>query len=384
MALFFWLAIIVLFLTTAMSLEVALGMRRMTKIRDILPMQQEDVPKVSVIIPACNEADTIEPALQSVLELDYGNLEIIVVNDRSTDDTGAVVDRMKRKYPNIILHKISELPKGWMGKSHALQSGAEQAQGEYLLFTDADVMMEKTTLSRAIQHMLENKLDHMSMFWGSSAPGGLLNAMIMDAGGGLMLLFKPWKAKDRKSKRYMGVGAFNLVRATAYRAIDGHSAFSMHPIDDIMLGKVLKQRGFSQDCLLAQELLQVKWYVTVRDFINGVMKNTFALYHFSVMKVLLGILFIIMLNVLPFWAFFFTSGITRALFGTTVIIRIVSFVNAFLEAKISPWYSLWSLVSPYINIYIAIKAAITTILNKGITWRGTHYSLDELIAKSDL
>ena len=381
MTLLFWLALIILLLTIAMSLEVALGMRKMANIKDVLPTQQEDVPRVSVIIPACNEADSIEPALQSVLELDYANLEIIVVNDRSTDNTGAVLERMKNRYPNIILHNISELPKGWMGKSHALHSGAEQAHGDYFLFTDADIIMEKTTLSRAMHHMLGNNLDHMSLFFGSIAQGGLLNTLFMDAGTGLMLLFKPWKAKDKNSNKYMGAGAFNLVKASAYKAIEGHSALAMHPIDDIMLGKVLKQRGFSQDCLFGPDFVQTEWYATVREYINGVMKNTFAVYQFNVMKVLLGIFFIIMFNILPFWAFFFTSGITRALFGAAVMVRILLSVNVFLKEKMSPWYSVWSLVTPYINIYIIVKATITTILNKGITWRGTHYPLDELKAK---
>ena len=339
---------------------------------------------VSVIIPACNEAETIEPALQSVLELDYANLEIIVVNDRSTDNTDVVLERIKTKYPNLLLHKISELPKGWMGKSHALQYGAERAQGEYFLFTDADVMMEKTTLSRAMQHMLENKLDHMSIFFKSITPGGLMNALVMDFGSGLMLLFKPWKAKEKNSKRYMGIGAFNLVNFSAYKAIDGHSTFSMHPIDDIMLGKALKQRGFSQDCLLGYDFVQVKWYGTIREVISGLMKNNFAVYHYRVIEVMLSIIVIIMLNVLPFWAFLFTSGITRVLFAAAVITRILGFVYVFLDAKISPWYSLWSLVPPYINIYIAIKAMVTTLRNKGITWRGTHYPLDELKAKCNL
>ena len=87
-----------------------------------------------------------------------------------------------------------------------------------------------------------------------------------------------------------------------------------------------------------------------------------------------------MFNVLPFWAFFFTSGIARALFGAAVIVRILLFVNVFLKAKMPPWYSVWALVTPYINIYIVAKAAITTMLNKGITWRGTYYPLDELKA----
>ncbi len=380
MMLLFWLALVILLLLIATSLEVVWGMRKMTNLKDVPPIQQTDPPSVSIIIPACNEASSIKPALQSIIELDYANLEIIVVNDRSTDHTAAVLQGMQNKYPNLILHNITELPKGWIGKSYALYSGTEQAQGDYFLFTDADIMMEKTTLARAMSHVIDNNIDHMSILFGSTAEGGLLNTLILEVGGCLMLLFKPWKAKDKSSSKYMGVGAFNLVKSSAYEEIGGHSAFAMHPIDDIMLAKVLKQRGFTQDVLLGQGFVQVKWYTSVREFINGLMKNTFALYQFRVMKVLLSVLLILMFNVLPLWACYFTSGITRVLFGTAVAIRVLSFVIVFLKSNMSPWYSLWSLVTPYINIYIIARATITTILNNGISWRGTHYSLDELKA----
>ena len=244
MLVFFWLAIFSLLLTVVFTLEAALGMRRMMTLDNVPPLQQENVPKVSVIIPACNEAETIEPALKSILAMDYSDLEVIAVNDRSVDRTGAVLEQMQKKYPGLQIYDISELPEGWLGKNHALQYGAERARGEYLLFTDADIIMEKSSLARAMHHMLENGLDHMSMFFKSIAPGGFLNALILDAGGGLMLLLKPWKAKDPKSKRYMGVGAFNLVKSDVYKAIDGHRTIAMHPIDDVMLGKVIKHSSF--------------------------------------------------------------------------------------------------------------------------------------------
>lgn len=382
MLVFFWLAIISLFLTVVCTLESALGMRRMITLDDVPPLQQENVPKVSVIIPACNEAETIEPALKSILAMDYSDLEVIAVNDRSVDRTGAVLEQMQKKYPGLQIYAISELPEGWLGKNHALQYGAERARGEYLLFTDADIIMEKSSLARAMRHMLENGLDHMSMFFKSIAPGGLLNALILDAGGGLMLWLKPWKAKDPKSKRYMGVGAFNLVKSDVYKAIDGHRTIAMHPIDDVMLGKVIKDSSFSQDCLLGHNFIQVEWYATVREFISGLMKNTFAFYNYKMVNVLFGVLAVVIINILPVLAFFFTSGITRGLFGAAVMVRILSFANGFSNTGINPWYSVWALVTSYVYIYIALKAAITTTINRGIVWRGTYYSLDEL--KSNL
>ena len=378
MTLLFWLAVISLLLTVGCTLEIVLGMRRMTHIGDVPPIQQKNVPKVSVIIPACNEAATIGPALRSVLAMDYADLEVMVVNDRSTDETGAVLHGIQKEYPRLQTRQIFQLPKGWLGKNHALQHGAEHARGEYLLFTDADIIMEKTAVARAISHMLENRLDHVSMFFKNIAPGGLLNALFLDVGAGLMLLFKPWKAKDPNSRRYIGVGAFNLVKASAYSAIGGHRSIALHPIDDVMLGKVIKHHGLSQDCLLGHNFVQVKWYATVREFINGCMKNGFALYNYSVFKVLFGVLFVFTLNILPLWAFFFTSGITRGLFGAVIIIRILSYVHGFSNIGVNPWYSIWSVVTPYVNIYISIKAAVITTRNKGIVWRGTFYSLDEL------
>ena len=378
MTLLFWLAVISLLLTMVCTLEIVLGIRRITHMGDVPPIQQKNVPKVSVIIPACNEATTIGPALRSVLAMDYADIEVIVVNDRSTDETGVVLHGIQKEYPHLQIHEIFQLPEGWLGKNHALKHGAEHAQGEYLLFTDADIIMEKTSVARAISHMLENRLDHVSMFFKNIAPGGLLNALFLDLGTGLLLLFKPWKAKDPNSRRYIGVGAFNLVKASAYSAIGGHRSIALHPIDDVMLGKVIKLHGLSQDCLLGHNFVRVKWYATVPEFINGCMKNGFALYNYSVFRVLFGVLFVFTLNILPLWAFFFTSGITRGLFGAVIIIRILSYVHGFSNIGVNPWYSIWSVVTPYVSIYISIKAAVITTRNKGIVWRGTFYPLDEL------
>jgi glycosyltransferase involved in cell wall biosynthesis len=380
MLVFFWLAIMSFFLTVVCTLGAALGMRQMIALDDVPPLQRENVPKVSVIIPACNEVATIEPALKSILAMDYADLEVIAVNDRSVDRTGAVLKQIQKQYPGLQIYNISDLPEGWLGKNHALQHGAEQARGEYLLFTDADIIMEKSSLARAMNHMLENRLDHMSMFFKNIAPGGLLNALILDAGGVLLLLLKPWKAKDPNSKRYMGVGAFNLVKSTVYKAIDGHKTIAMHPIDDVMLGKMIKHSGFSQDCLLGHNFIQAEWYVTVCEFINGLMKNTFAFYNYNMANVLLGVLIVVIISILPLLAFFFTSGITRGLFGAAVMVRILSFANGFSKTGINPWYSIWSLFTPFVYIYITLKAAVTTKINRGIIWRGTYYSLDELKA----
>lgn len=376
--LLFLIAVLSLSMTIAVSLKALMGLRRMTHIKSVPAIRQKKIPLVSVVIPACNEATTLEPALRSVLSLDYENLEIIVVNDRSIDETGNVLKRIHAEFPKLRLINVTALPPGWLGKNHALHFGSEKASGDYLLFTDADITVEKSALARAMHHMLENNLDHMSMVFENTAPGGLLNALFLDVGSALLLLFKPWKVKEEKSRQFMGVGAFNLVKTSAYKKIGGHSRIAMHPIDDIMLGKIIKQNGFRQDCLLGDGFVTVKWYSGVRELINGLMKNTFALFHYRLSLVLAGALFVFLLTILPFWAFFFTSGITRIFFGAAVLIRLVTFAKGLLDAGINPIHAFWAPLTPYIGIYVALKAAAVTIKNNGIEWRGTHYSLAEL------
>jgi glycosyltransferase involved in cell wall biosynthesis len=377
MSILFWLAVVLFLLTVAIYLEIGLGLKSMTRLADV-PVLTGGAPPVTIIIPACNEEETIAPALASILALEYGELEIIVVNDRSTDGTGQVLLSMQKRYPRLRILNIHELPRGWLGKNHALQVAAGRAGGDYLLFTDADVIFEKTTLARAMRHMLTNDLDHMSMFFESKAKGGLLNALFMDTGGGLLLLFKPWKAKESGSRRYMGVGAFNLMKKRVYRAIGGHATVAMHPLDDVMLGKVIKQHGFRQDCLSGYGFISVCWYGSVRELIGGLMKNTFAVYNYRVSLVLISIVLISLLNILPLFGVLFGGGAARALFGSIILIRLLFFVHGASIAKISPWSAPFSLLSPAVALYIIVKATVTTLVHRGITWRGTFYSLEKL------
>jgi glycosyltransferase involved in cell wall biosynthesis len=371
----FWIALFAFLMTLVISYDVFQGLTSMKRLADVTSLKKEDAPRVTIIVPACNEAATIRPALFSLLNQDYHNLEIIVVNDRSTDRTGDVLRDLKLKRNNFREYCITDLPEGWLGKSHALHYGAQLATGDYLLFTDADIIMEKTTLSRAMQYVLDNNLDHLSLLFKSIAGGGLLNSMILDAGGALLFLFKPWKARTENSRYFMGVGAFNLVRASAYHETGGHESIRMHPIDDIMLGKILKEHGYRQDCLLGQEHVTVRWYASTQEMIDGLMKNVFSLFHFNAAKAFMACLISFLLHIFPFWALFFTRGTTQILFVLTVFIRFASFASGFRTINLSAWNFPWALVTPYINIYIVLKATATTLINEGISWRGTRYPL---------
>jgi len=361
-----------------LTLDIAIGNRKLGSLGDIAPTTAEDAPLVSIIVPACNEAVTIAPALATLLAQEYAHLEIIVVNDRSTDATGAILREMQRHHPGLIILDIQELPEGWLGKHHALHCGAALAKGSILLFTDADIHMAPSTVARAVNRLELAGLDHLCLIFKNKAKGWLLNSFILDAGGGLFLLFKPWLANNPKSKRFMGVGAFNMVRLLAYEQVGGHGAIKTHPIDDIMLGKIIKEAGLRQECLSGYDFVTVEWYHSTGAMIDGLMKNIFALVNFNTALALAGVVGISMLTILPPWGVLLCHGPARLFFALTVTLRLAFFSQAARYSGLSPWLAPAALVTPYVTVYTILKATSTTLKNKGISWRGSRYSLDEL------
>ncbi|MDO9042984.1 MAG: glycosyltransferase family 2 protein, partial [Desulfocapsaceae bacterium] len=360
----------------------AIGSHKLGSLGDIAPTTAADAPLVSIIVPACNEAETIGPALATLLAQEYPNLEIVVVNDRSTDATGEVLREMQQCHPELIILDIHELPPGWLGKHHALHCGAALARGDILLFTDADIHMAPDTVARAVNRLEQAGLDHLCLIFKNKAKGWLLNSFILDAGGGLFLLFKPWLAGNPKSRRFMGVGAFNMVRRQAYEQVGGHTAIKMHPIDDIMLGKIIKEAGLRQECLSGYDFVTVDWYHSIGAMIDGLMKNIFALVNFNTALALAGAVGVSLLTILPPWGVLLCHGPARLFFALTVALRLVFFSQAARYSGLSPWLAPAALVTPYVTVYTILKATFTTLKNKGISWRGSHYSLDELRRKN--
>lgn len=378
-------AAVCIFLASLYTLVVIVwGSRQLPDLGEIPLHNCTCAPLVSIIVPACNEELTLEPALRSLVGQEYLNREIIVLDDRSTDGTFALLTRLSREFTEIRVERITELPTGWLGKNHALHRGAQLARGEILLFTDADVVMESSTLSRAVCRFVDQQLDHLTLIFRNTAPGGLLNGMVVDALGGLFFLFRPWQVTNPRSRAFIGVGAFNMISRSGYQQIGGHAALKMHPIDDVMLGKKVKQSGLKQECLLGGAFVQVHWYGDVPEMVRGLMKNIFALYGFRVSYAAAAILGIVCMTVLPAWGMVLASGSPQIFFALAVFCRLAVFAwNAgMVQGRIGN--VLWSLVTPYLIVYIILRSVWTTLKQQGIDWRGTHYCLQELKAQQPL
>jgi hypothetical protein len=362
------------------GIDLYFGNRSTTFLRTVSPKVFAPLPRVSVIIPARNEQRHIREALQSILLQDYPNAEFLVINDRSTDKTGQILAEMTREFAKLRVLTISELPPGWLGKNYALYRGAEAATGELLLFADADVVMDQTSLSRAVHFLRERNLQHLAILPEIHMPGGFLRMFTSAFALFFSLYARPWKAKDPKSKRFIGIGAFNLVSAEAYRAAGTHQAIAMRPDDDVKLGKLLKKHGCRQDMMFGGGLMRVEWYASLREMVDGLMKNSFAGVEYNLAASLGAGIALLLMTVWPVLGMFFTRGDTQLLnlAIAAVFLLVVADTNHF--HSLPRWYALGLPLGGVLFTYILWKATVKTLWEGGIRWRGTHYPLAELKA----
>jgi cellulose synthase/poly-beta-1,6-N-acetylglucosamine synthase-like glycosyltransferase len=378
----FWLSVACFCFATIFFLELAINCRRIEYLKDFDPSaaDNDDLPLISIIVPARNEAREIERAIESLLNQDYPHVELIAVDDRSTDGTGDILDRIAEEHQQLRVFHVDELPGGWLGKNHAMHFAARQADGEWLLLTDADVVMDPTTLRRAVSYVRARELDHLTMAPEAEMPTGLLQAFVVTFIILFSAYFKPWKVKNPRSKAHVGIGAFNLVRAEVYRAVGTHETIRMRPDDDVKLGKIIKLGGFKQDVVYGAGLIRVRWYSSLRELIDGLMKNAFSGVDYRLEIVVFATLAMLAFFVWPFVGIFISAGAARWFYAGAVMLLLLLFVVTAVAARMRWWLCVLFPLCILLMIYIQWRATLLTYFNNGIRWRDTHYSLAELKA----
>jgi glycosyltransferase involved in cell wall biosynthesis len=335
-------------------------------------------PKVSVIVAARDEGPHIERALQSLLAQQYASFEIVAIDDRSADDTGAILDRMALEHPRLRVIHVTELPPHWLGKNHALHAGGEIATGEYLLFTDADVVFAPDALARGVAFARARGADHLTVGPEIESPSLLLTLVVTFFTLGFMGYYRPWHAEDPKRQEHIGIGAFNLVRTSLYREFGGHSKIALRPDDDIKLGRLVKLAGGRQLVAGGVGLVRVRWYSTVGELARGLRKNTFAGLHYNLPLAIAAVVAQLAVNVWPFVALFVTSGAVWWLNAISALILMTMYALVAHGVRSKLWLALGYPIAALIFVYIVIAAVWYTVSRRGIEWRGTFYSLDEL------
>lgn len=310
--------------------------------------------------------------------MDYPDYEVMVINDRSTDSTGQILDEMAGSNPKLKVVHIDSLPAGWLGKNYALDYGANQASGDYILFSDADVVFSSDTLSRVMPYVAEHKIDHLSMAPSHVFKKFLLTSVVIIFEFLFMMRFKPWKVSNPKSRFFIGIGSFNMIRSSVYKKTGGFETLKMRPDDDIMLGKLVKKHGFKSVFLYAPEQLSIEWYSSLPEMIRAFYKNTYAGFNYNILNALFSIIMLVILTILPYISLFFLGGIGLiANIGVMFIIFCIYLVLAGSN-KISIFYFFTYPVACGIIVYLMLRALFLTITKGGIDWRDTFYNLKEL------
>ncbi len=356
------------------------GMRQLVRLTSIDPSARHTWPKVSIVLAARNEERHLEAALETLLSLDYPDLEIVAVNDRSTDRTGSILERIAARDRRLLVLNVDHLPSGWLGKNHALYRGAMSAQGDWILFTDADVFLEPDVLRRAVHYAEQSQLDLLAALPGILMPGWLLQTFCLVFVVYFCLYFQPWRARLRNSRNYVGVGAFTLVRASAYRELGGHSRIAVRPDDDVRLGQLFKLQGHRIDVVRAPELVRVPWYSSWKELVRGLEKNLFAGVDYRIDLTILSSVAALLFNVAPFVWVFFTGGLTRWAFGASCLILWGMAAVAAAASRLSLFAAIGFPLAVLLFVFVQWRTMVVNLWNGGIRWRDTFYSFDELKA----
>lgn len=350
--------------------------------RALPPLPENGAPHVSVIVPARDEMDTIEATLRSLLAQTGIQLQIVAVDDRSTDGTGEKMDALAREagpgpHQTDVVH-IRELPSGWLGKPHALAQGVGRATASWLLFTDGDVLFAPDALHLALRTAIREKTDHFVL--APTLIAGSLGEKAVQATIQVLghFLARMWKIGDPKAKDAFGVGGFGLIRREALAAVGGMERLRMEVVEDVGLGWLIKREARRHSLMvLGPGLVRLRW---IRGFfgIAGLLeKNAFAGMRFSVPLTVLGCIALLVDALLPLVAL--AAGPWGISAAVTIYIAIGMGMRA--NRKLNGLSLVLALAfAPCVLVvtWAFLRSMALTLARRGVIWRGTLYPLADL------
>ncbi len=367
----------------ALPLRAVLHDRKISALSTIHLDMPADWPRVSVLVPARNEAASLEAAMQSLLALDYPALEIILIDDRSSDGTGVIVDRLAQRDPRVVPLHVEALPAGWLGKVHALQRGLEVSRGDWLLFTDADVHFAPSVLKRALAYCRQQRRDFVALLPDFFNLRLLIGSAQAAFGVMFLSLFDFSKVADPDSDLAMGIGAFNLVRRDFIDPATGLEWLRLEIVDDAGLGLMAKRNGARAEILSGNDLIRVDWYPSLRAMLDGVMQRFVvgANYRLDLFALQIGFMLLCLLAPL---------GLVVALAPASPLAPI-ALAAYFAPAAIHrlggarqigiPGPCLWAIALGYgLVVYGMLRSLFICFRHGGVYWRGNLYPLDQLRA----
>jgi len=349
-------------------------------------------PKVSVILPARNEEGFIEKCLVSLLDQDYENYEIIAIDDRSEDKTGEIIKKMAEKNSKIIYILVDPKPENWIGKNWACVEGFKKADGELLLFTDADTKHSKTMISLSVAHLQSEELDALTVIPKMLCLDKWTKITLPMISTFLHTRFSAIRVNDPSKKTGYFFGSFFIIRRKTYESVGTHEGVKNEIVEDGALGKKVKESGYKLKMVRGEHLMEAVWARDLSSLWNALKRLMIPLY-LQNKKVSIGIFFAVLFllfmpfPILAYSAIFVSlSGSFSVLFAISGLTVFLLYTAAVLEAKkgLSLGFA-YALLGP-IGSFIIVSGFAAGILraksNTAVMWRGRTYSMVDQIQNS--
>ena len=344
-------------------------------------------PLISICIPARNEENNIRNSVESALGQDYPNIEVIVLDDRSTDSTLTQLAGIAAHDSRLLPISGTNLPAGWAGKPHALFQASATARGEWLCFVDADTFLTPQAISSCYAKALETKADMfttmneqiLDSFWEK-----VVMPLVMTA---LSVGFSPRKVNDPTTRDAIANGQFIMIRRTVYDSIGGHEKVKDQIVEDKAISEQVKWNGHHLVVADGSRVIRTRMYTDLPSMWEGWTKNIYLGLRDHPSMLMLGAfgatLALIAALFLPIWPllginWYFNDGAWLAVAVTIeALIVWASLIYARARVargmKISAWYALTTPLGAGVFAAMMLTSAWKVISGQGVTWRGRTY-----------
>ena len=349
-------------------------------------------PKVSIILPARNEEPFIEKCIKSLLDQDYKNYEIIAIDDRSDDNTGNIIKKISSENSKVAYVLAEPKPENWTGKNWACMEGFKKASGELLLFTDADTFHTKKTISLAVDHLISEELDALTVIpkmlcldWWTKITLPVLSTF-------LHTRFSALRVNDPSKKTGYFFGSFFIIKRKTYEFVGTHEGVKNEIVEDGALGKKVKEQGFKMKMVRGEHLVEAVW---ARDWTTlwHALKRLMIPLYIQSNKIAVGIFFaVLFLLFMPFpilaysTLFFNVSESFVILCGISLVSVGLFYLGSTLDAKKGLSLGFRHALFAPIGSTVIVSGFVTGILHakrsNALVWRGRTYSISETVQNS--
>ena len=346
----------------------------------LYPVKEElaSYPYISVCVPARNEERDIKNSVESLLNQDYPNFEVIVVDDNSNDNTARIVYSMIEQYPNLIFIAGAQLASGWTGKPYALHQAYQRSRGQYLLFTDADLRYQSHALKTAMYTMIRKDLDLMTLMPAAIFGSFWERAVQPVIFGFIAALTNFRKVNSENHQSAMGFGAFLLFKKEAYQKIGGHLSVANEVLEDIMIARKTKSNGLSVLVADGKNLFSIRMYHSMKEIWVGWRKNIFLAMKSSIFRASYYMVMVLCFLLTPYIVVIYNLwieagsvwvGVSLLGLGLSIVAGLGLCHELGLKSKNVFFFPLGAIVM----VVIMFNSMVQTLLLRRTEWRGRSY-----------